>query len=87
MHNLSKAVNVPIVDILEEVERLKDDRDNLSVQDCDAEMQAGAQLSVKDIPEIQELVDLGMMLGALYVPRGMTEFWESPASRYREHFS
>ena len=87
MHNLLKAVNVPIVDILEEVERRKDDRDNLSVQDLEAEKKEGAQLLLMDIPEIQELVDLRMMLGALYVPRRMTEFWESPASPYREHFS
>ena len=39
------------------------------------------------IREIQEVVDLGTIPGAIHCPRGMLEFWASPASPYfRDYF-
>ena len=73
---------MPIVDILEEVEKLKIDLENLSVKDLEAEMRAGSDLLLIDIREVQELVDLGTIPGSHHVPRGMIEFWASPTSPY-----
>ena len=74
-----------IVDIFAEVERLKLDLENLSVEAFAAEREKGAMLLI-DIREIQELVDLGTIPGAVHVPRGMLEFWASPASPYYRDF-
>mgnify|MGYP001172276049 FL=1 len=79
---------MPIVDILEEVEKLKIDLENLSVKDLEAEMRAGSDLLLIDIREVQELVDLGTIPGSHHVPRGMIEFWASPTSPYyRDYFT
>ena len=45
------------------------------------------ELLLIDIREIQEVVDLGTIPGAIHCPRGMLEFWASPASPYfRDYF-
>ena len=79
---------MPIVDIFAEVERLKLDLENLSVGNLQVEMRADRDLLLLDIREIQELVDLGTVPGAVHVPRGMVEFWASPTSPYyRDYFT
>lgn len=76
-----------IVDIFAEVEKLKLDLENLSISDLQTEM-AEEDLLLLDIREIQELVDLGTIPGAIHVPRGMMEFWASPTSPYyRDYFT
>lgn len=76
-----------IVDIFAEVDKLKQDTDNLSVDDLKQEMADNPDLLLIDIREIQELVDLGTIPGAIHVPRGMMEFWASPTSPYyRDYF-
>ena len=83
-----KEIIVPIVDIFAEVERLKLDLENLSIGDLQVEMRADGELLLVDIREIQELVDLGTVPGAVHVPRGMMEFWASPTSPYhRDYFT
>ena len=83
-----KEIIVPIVDIFVEVERLKLNLDNLLIEDLQAEMRAVGDLLLLDIREIQELVDLGTIPGAVHVPRGMMEFWASPTSPYyRDYFT
>ena len=79
---------MPIVDIFVEVEKLKLGLENLSIEHLQAEIRAGRDLLLLDIREIQELVDLGTLPGAVHVPRGMMEFWASPASPYyRKYFT
>ncbi|MBT7369211.1 MAG: rhodanese-like domain-containing protein, partial [Gammaproteobacteria bacterium] len=75
-----------IVDIFEEVERIKSDLENLSIDDLKSEMAGNPDLVLIDIREIQELVDLGTIPGAIHVPRGMMEFWASPTSPYYREF-
>jgi rhodanese-related sulfurtransferase len=77
---------VAIVDIFEEVERIKSDLENLSIDDLKSEMAGNPDLVLIDIREIQELVDLGTIPGAIHVPRGMMEFWASPTSPYYREF-
>lgn len=77
-----------IVDIFEEVERIKAGLENLSVDDLREERRMNDDLLMIDIREIQELVDLGTIPGAVHVPRGMMEFWASPTSPYyRDYFT
>lgn len=71
-----------IIDIFAEVEKVKARLENLSVEDLRAEVDNNPGLLLIDIREIQELVDLGTIPGAIHVPRGMMEFWASPASPY-----
>jgi len=79
---------VPIVDIFVEVEKLKLGLENLSIENLQAEIRAGRDLLLLDIREIQELVGLGTLPGAVHVPRGMMEFWASPTSPYyRKYFT
>ena len=79
---------MPIVDILGEIKKVKLGLENLSIENLQAEMQAGGDLLLLDIREIQELVDLGTLPGAVHVPRGMMEFWASPTSPYyRKYFT
>ena len=77
-----------IMDIFAEVEKIKLDLENLSIEKLQVEIQECKSLLLIDIREIQELVDLGTIPGSIHVPRGMMEFWASPASPYyREYFT
>ena len=79
---------MPIVDIFAEVEVLKEDLENLSIDELKQEMADNPDLLLIDIREIQELVDLGTIPGAIHVARGMMEFWASPTSPYyRDYFT
>ena len=79
---------MPIVDIFAEVEQLKEDLENLSIEDLKQEIAENPDLLLIDIREIQELVDLGTIPGAVHVARGMMEFWASPTSPYyRDYFT
>ncbi len=76
-----------IKDIFAEVDELKGGIENLSVADLKREMAADDRLLLVDLREVQETVDLGSIPGATHVPRGMLEFWASPASPYfRDYF-
>ena len=75
-----------IVDIFREVEKVKEGLQNLSVEELKAEMARNPEMLLIDIREIQELVDLGAIPGAVHVPRGMLEFWASPKSPYYRDF-
>lgn len=76
-----------IADILAEVESIKKTLENLSCDALQQELNTENDLLLIDIREIQELVDLGTIPGATHVPRGMMEFWASPASPYyRDYF-
>ena len=75
-----------IVDIFAQVEEIKADLENLSVEDVKQELADNPDLLLIDIREIQELVDLGTIPGAIHVPRGMMEFWASPTSPYYRDF-
>ena len=78
---------MPIKDIFVEVAELKKDIQNLSVEDLKQDMAANPDLLLLDLREVQETVDLGSIPGATHVPRGMLEFWASPASPYyRDYF-
>ena len=76
-----------IVDIFAEVEEIKQDLENLSIDELKDEISENPGLLLIDIREIQELVELGTIPGAVQGARGMMEFWASPASPYyREYF-
>lgn len=76
-----------IKDIFAETTDLKKNIENLSVDDLKQEMADNEDLLLLDLREIQELVDLGTIPGAIHCPRGMMEFWASPASPYyRDYF-
>ena len=78
---------MPIASIFEAVERAKAHIENLGVEELARELEAGDDLLLVDIREIQERVDLGTIPGAVHVPRGMLEFWADPNSRYyRDYF-
>ena len=77
-----------IVDIFAEVEKIKQDLENLSIDDLKDEITRNPELLLIDIREIQELEELGTIPGAVHVARGMMEFWASPASPYyRDYFT
>ncbi len=76
-----------IVDIFAEVEKIKKGLENLSIDEFKDELTRNPELLLVDIREIQELVELGTIPGAVHVARGMMEFWASPTSPYyREYF-
>ncbi len=76
-----------IKDIFSEVELAKQDIENLGVDDLKRELQDNPDLLLIDLREIQERVDLGAIPGSIHAPRGMLEFWASPASPYyRDYF-
>lgn len=78
---------MPIKNIFEDLEGKKASIENLSIDDLVSEMQAGEDLLLIDLREIQERVDLGTIPGSLHVPRGMLEFWADPSSPYyRDYF-
>jgi len=70
-----------IIDIFAEVDMIKASLNNLSVDALKQMLELQTVLLI-DIREIQELVDLGTIPGAIHVPRGMLEFWASPTSPY-----
>ena len=51
-----------IVDIFQQVEEIKQDLENLSVDDLKTEMAENPDILVIDIREIQELVELGILV-------------------------
>ena len=76
-----------IKNIFEHTEAQKADIENLSVEQLKQEMASNPDLLLLDIREVQELVDLGTIPGAIHCARGMMEFWASPSSPYyREYF-
>jgi len=78
---------MPIKDIFKQVDEEKKGIENLSVEALKKEMEADSDLLLLDIREVQELVDLGTIPGAIHCARGMMEFWASPASPYfRDYF-
>jgi rhodanese-related sulfurtransferase len=79
---------VAIKNIFAEVEKAQADIENLSVEDLKSEMSADKDFLLVDIREIQEVVDLGTVPGAVHVARGMLEFWADPESPYyRDYFT
>ena len=77
---------MPIQDIFATIGQLRHQVQNLCVAELKDEM-ANQDLLLLDIREIQELIDLGSIPGATHCPRGMLEFWASPASPYyRDYF-
>ncbi len=78
---------MPIKDVFAETTELKKTIENLSIEQLKAELADNPDLLLLDIREIQEQVDLGTLPGAIHCPRGMMEFWASPASPYyRDYF-
>ncbi len=78
---------MPIKDIFAEVNELKKGIENLTIEDLKKEMASDPDVLLVDLREVQETVDLGSIPGAVHVPRGMLEFWASPASPYyRDYF-
>lgn len=76
-----------IKDIFLDLEEKKAAIENLSITALVDEMAANDDLLLLDLREIQERVDLGTIPGSIHVPRGMLEFWASPASPYyRDYF-
>lgn len=76
-----------IKNIFAELETRKADIENLSIDELRAEMAGNDDVLLIDLREIQERVDLGTIPGSVHVPRGMLEFWASPASPYyRDYF-
>ena len=78
---------MPIKNVFAETTELKQQIENLSVDDLRDELANNPDLLLIDLREIQEVVDLGTIPGAKNVARGMLEFWADPASPYfREYF-
>ncbi|MCY4095472.1 MAG: rhodanese-like domain-containing protein [Gammaproteobacteria bacterium] len=78
---------MPIKNVFRMVEEVKQDLENLSLEDLDRELSDRDDLLLLDIREIQEFVDLGTIPSAINAPRGMLEFWADPASPYyRDYF-
>ncbi len=76
-----------IKSIFDDVERAKGQIENLSVEQLQKELASGGDVFVVDLRELQERVELGTIAGSRHVPRGMLEFWASPASPYyRDYF-
>lgn len=76
-----------IKNIFAELEEKKAGIENLSIDDLVGEIRSNPDLLLLDLREIQERVDLGGIPGSTHVPRGMLEFWASPASPYyRDYF-
>jgi len=76
-----------IRNVFEHVMEVAQTIDNIEIDDLKQEMAANDDLLLLDIREIQELVEKGTLPGAIHVPRGMLEFWASPASPYaRDYF-
>lgn len=79
---------MPIRSIFGRVAELKRSLRNLSIDDLQREMNTREDLLVVDIREVQEMIDLGTIPGAVHTSRGMLEFWADPASPYyRDYFT
>ena len=78
---------MPIRNVFEHVMEVARSLENIEVSDLKQELDAGDDVLLLDIRELQELVDKGTIPGATHVPRGMLEFWASPDSPYaRDYF-
>ena len=78
---------MPIRNVFEHVMEVARSLENIEVSDLKQELEAGDDVLLLDIRELQELVDKGTIPGATHVPRGMLEFWASPDSPYaRDYF-
>lgn len=78
---------MPIKNVFGMVDQVKQDLENLSLEELESEIESREDLLLLDIREIQEYVDLGTIPSAFHVPRGMLEFWADPASPYyRDYF-
>jgi rhodanese-related sulfurtransferase len=76
-----------IKNIFADLEQKKAGIENLSIEALIEELKTKNDLLLLDLREIQERVDLGTIPGSTHVPRGMLEFWASPASPYyRDYF-
>jgi rhodanese-related sulfurtransferase len=76
-----------IKNIFEETNALKADIENVAVETLQTELVSEQELLLIDLREIQEVVDLGTIVGAKHIPRGMLEFWADPSSPYyRDYF-
>ena len=76
-----------IKNIFADLEQKKAGIENLSIEALIDELKTKDDLLLVDLREIQERVDLGTIPGSTHVPRGMLEFWASPASPYyRDYF-
>ncbi|MDE0453234.1 MAG: rhodanese-like domain-containing protein [Gammaproteobacteria bacterium] len=73
---------MPIKNIFAEVQAVKQEIENLTIEQLKQEFEENPDALLLDIREIQERVDLGTIPGALHAPRGMLEFWADPASVY-----
>lgn len=75
--------------VWDQVEELKKELENLSIEQTKQEVDAQQEDTlVLDIREIQERVDSGAIPGSVHVPRGMLEFWADPKSPYyRDYFT
>lgn len=75
--------------VWDQVEELKKELENLSIEQTKQEVDAQQENTlVLDIREIQERVDSGAIPGSVHVPRGMLEFWADPKSPYyRDYFT
>lgn len=62
------------------VSHAKSNVENLTPEQVTQELHAGA--TVVDLREPAELVNDGMIEGAVHAPRGMLEFWADPSSPY-----
>ena len=71
-----------IRNISAQVQAVKRDIENLTIDQFKSECGRNPDLLLLDIREIQERVDLGTIPGALHAPRGMLEFWADPESVY-----
>lgn len=76
-----------IKNVFDLVSEVKQELENLSLEQLDDELKGKQNLLLLDIREIQEYVDLGTIPSAVNAPRGMLEFWADPASPYyRDYF-
>ncbi|MCR9277202.1 MAG: rhodanese-like domain-containing protein [Pseudomonadaceae bacterium] len=73
---------MPITNVFAQVNELKKNIVNLSVDELKSAQADGRDLLLVDLREIQERVDLGAIPGSKHVPRGMLEFWADPSSPY-----
>ena len=76
-----------IRNVFEHVMEVAKGLENIQVDELKRELDAGDDILLLDIRELQELVDKGTIPGAIHAPRGMLEFWASPDSPYaRDYF-
>ena len=73
---------MPIRDVMEMVREAKVEIESISPQEALAAQTEGALLV--DIRDPRELAREGRVPGAYHAPRGMLEFWVSPASPYHK---